>query len=446
MTAAQILIVFSLISFLIVGFFVKKSDASTFSGFTMSRGKLNWFVIAAGISMTFAGGAAILNTASLGFTFKWYTLVDPIALLIGIIISIILYKKYLSDNGTTISDLLSSNSRNLSVLIGIITSFVFVLIVAAQFVALSKLISPFFPNANPLLITFIFSTSVFAYVFWGGFNSVTKTDILQLILIVAFLIVPLLLYLIFIQNDYETSYEHTFIQMPIDYIILFSIPIVFTPLSQDINIRIKSAKNSVNGKIGLLFGAIFYFSIVLCSALIGIYLGKNNIQVTDPEQALSIFFRDYFPSFGFIGVIAALSAIVSSLDSYTLNSIISISNDLVSPTLGRKFSNTKSIIRFSAIITYVFAMSIALFFNQILGLILTSLLIYISILLPIAIANFLKIKSNIVFSISLINISVILLVEFFKINVSPKAILYPLFGICLFLIAFLIRSLRNGNK
>ena len=197
------------------------------------------------------------------------------------------------------------------------------------------------------------------------------------------------------------------------------------------------------GKIGLIIGAIFYFTIVLSSALIGIYLGKHNITLADPEQALSIFFKDHFPILGSIGVIAALSAIVSSLDSYTLNSITSISNDLINPMT--KNSDSSRIIRVSSLVTYVLAMSIALFFNQILVLVLTSLLVYIAILLPIAIANFLKIPSKQIFIISLINISAILIIEIAKFDVSPKAIYYPLFGILLFLAFYLFNILRYGK-
>ena len=87
------------------------------------RGKLGWFTIACGISMTYAGGAAILTTASIGYLFKWYALIDPIALLIGLLISVLLYRKYQENKGTTISELLSSDNKGLNVLTGIVPTF-----------------------------------------------------------------------------------------------------------------------------------------------------------------------------------------------------------------------------------------------------------------------------------------------------------------------------------
>jgi Na+/proline symporter len=154
----------------------------------MMRGKLSWFTIACGISMTYAGGAAILTTASIGYSFKWYSLIDPISLIIGLFIAVLLFNHYRDNKGTTISELLSSDYKGLNVLTGVVSSFTFILIVAAQFVALSKLLAPYFPSVNPLLITFVVSTGIFSYVFFGGFNSVTKTDILQYILITLFLV------------------------------------------------------------------------------------------------------------------------------------------------------------------------------------------------------------------------------------------------------------------
>ena len=283
MTINQILIIISIVAFLFAGYLFKKTKASSIKEYTINEGGLNWFSVAAGISMTFAGGAAILNTASLGYSFKWYTLVDPIALTIGIFIVILFYNQYQSNKGITISSLLSGRDKNLSILIGIITSFVFILIVAAQFVALSKLISPYFPSINPLFITLIFSTIIFSYVFFGGFASVTRTDVLQLLFICAFLLAPILLFILGKEapNDSTAHVDHTFSTMPMNYIILFCIPILFIPLSQDINIRIKSSSNKTNGILGLLFGAALYFSIVLAASYIGIHLGSNGVVLND---------------------------------------------------------------------------------------------------------------------------------------------------------------------
>ena len=128
MDLTQFIILLALLSFVIIGLIAKKSGMTSYDEFTMSKNKLNWFIIATGISMTFVGGAAILTTASIGYMFKWYSFIDPCALMLGIVIVLFFYKTYKKNQGTTISDLLSSNYKNLTVLIGIITSVTFVLI------------------------------------------------------------------------------------------------------------------------------------------------------------------------------------------------------------------------------------------------------------------------------------------------------------------------------
>lgn len=134
----QVIIIGAILSFLILGFVIKKDTINTISEFSISRDKLDWFPISAGISMTYAGGAALLAMSSLGYSFGWYPMVDPLALFGGILIVTFHIKKYREDKGVTISDLLSKADNKLSILIGLITTFVFILILAAQFVALSS--------------------------------------------------------------------------------------------------------------------------------------------------------------------------------------------------------------------------------------------------------------------------------------------------------------------
>jgi len=431
----QIIIIVTIISFLIIGFLIKKGKINTIGEFSINRDKLKWFPIAAGISMTYAGGAALLNMASLGYSFGWYPMVDPLALFGGIMIVIVFIKKYRKDKGVTISDLLSKTDNKLAILIGLITTFVFVLILSAQFVALSKVLIPYFPNTNPILLTLIPSTLVFSYVFLGGFSSVTKTDILQLLFVAIFLILPVLYFVATSQTTEVIENNHQFATMPLNLIILLSISLIFLPISQDVNIRVKSAKSELEAKKGLIFGVIFYGLIILTATYIGISLGESGIEIGDTEQAYSLFFKNYFPKFGVIAILAALAAIISTLDSYSLNSITSLSNDILSKVGVFKNKSQKQLINIAGGIVFILAISIALFFNQILVLVLTALLIYVSVLIPIILGKKLGVKDNYILYSSIILIIGIIIIEIFKIEIEPKAIIYPCIGIVLMLIA-----------
>ncbi|PUB90998.1 MAG: hypothetical protein DBP01_04615 [gamma proteobacterium symbiont of Ctena orbiculata] len=441
----QIAIVISILTFLGIGFwFRSKALGGTIVEFTTDRDRLTWFPIAAGISMTFAGGAAILNMASLGYTFGWYTLIDPVSLLLGILVVIFFIDAYRTDQGATIADFLSGTSKRLSYLIGLITSIVFILIVAAQFVALSKLLLPFFPQVPQWAMIVILSTGIFSYVFFGGFTSVTKTDILQFIFIALFLVTPTVLFVFFKAGTVSVA-EHQAAQfetMPVNLFILLGMPLLFTPISQDINIRAKSARNKKQAVSGLLIGGLIYSSIVIASSFIGVYLKKHGVELADPETAYTTFFQTHFEAFGILAVLAALAAIVSSTDSYALNAISSVSKDLLGEKFGALSMGKKSSIHISGIVVFTLALAIALFFQQILALILLSLLLYISILMPIALARRFNVPDGFVFWSSIAAIVGIIGIEITKIDTPPKLLIYPCIGISLILISLLISKLR----
>ncbi len=441
----QIIIIVTILSFIIIGFLIKKGKINTIGEFSINRGQLKWFPIAAGISMTYAGGAVLLNISSLGYVYKWYPIIDAIALVGAIIIVVIFIKYYKKDTGVTISDLLSNSNKKLSILIGVITTLVFILILAAQFVALSKLLIPYFPNINPNILTFIPSILIFGYVVLGGFSSVTRTDILQLFFISLFFILPVF-FILSSQHSHSIDIERiSYNKMSLNLIILLSIFFLYIPLSQDVNIRVKSALNIRQAKIGLLIGACFYVIISICSIYIGITLKENGIILADSEKAFSTFFIEYAPKFGVISIIAALAAIVSSLDSVSLNAITSISNDLLRNSIFFKTNSTKSLLKISSVISFVIGITIALYFNKILFLVLTSLLIYISTLIPIALAKKLRINDNLIFSSTLLLIIVVVTLEVFF-TIELKAIIYPLIGLVLIIIFYFIDRLilRNG--
>lgn len=441
----QIVIIASLISFLIVGLVFKTRKFVSIGEFTITKNKLKWFPVAAGISMTFAGGAALLNMASLGYTFGWYTLVDPLALIGGILIVLMFIKAYQQDNGVTISNLLSKSGRKLSVLIGIITTVVFILILAAQFVALSKLLSPYFTSVHPLILTAVLSAAIFSYVFWGGFSSVTKTDILQLVFIGLFLVAPVIYYILV---NKPASPEHSdnvieFTKMPLNLIILLSLSLLFIPLSQDVNIRVKSAVSKKQAITGLLIGAGLYATIVIISSFLGITIANSGMTLDDPELAFTTFFQTHYPTFGIMAVLAALAAIISSMDSFALNAITSVSQDLLSGVKSLKSKSYRWLINVAGLFVFVAALSIALFFNEILALILTALLIYVSVLIPIAIGKKLVIKDTLIFWSSLILIAGIVVSEMLKFDIDPKAVYYPISGVILMLLSYFLHRFNS---
>lgn len=142
----QILLLVTLLSFPIVALVTKRTygDTRTIKEFTLGRSEMTSFPIAAGISMSFVGGAATLNMASLGYQYGWSVLVDPIVVFIALILSASFANYIREGKGVTISDYLTGSSVPLKLILGITSFTVYQLLTAAQFVALGKLLSPFF--------------------------------------------------------------------------------------------------------------------------------------------------------------------------------------------------------------------------------------------------------------------------------------------------------------
>lgn len=353
----------------------------------------------------------------------------------GIILSVLFIKNYRNDTGVTISQLLSGCNKKLSLYIGIITSLIFLMIISAQFVAFSKLLAPYFPGVSTVLLVTIPSCIILLYVFRGGFAAVTNTDILQLFFMFIFLLVPVGYYLLTSRTAIPVrGSEHAlFAPMPGELMIYFFIAALFIPLSQDINIRAKSAKNVRHARVGIFSGGIFYALIVIACSYIGITLARHGVKMTDNEQAFPTFFKQFYPTFGIFPILAGMAAIWSTLDTYFVNCITAVAQDILKKTYFKKFEDRKLIIT-AGIIIFSFATFISLYFNQVLSLILTALLVYISVLIPIAIGKKIKMNDNIIFLVSIITVVAIILCEILKIKVTPKAIIYPVIG-ALFMLA-----------
>ena len=87
------------------------------------------------------------------------------------------------------------------------------------------------------------------------------------------------------------------------------------------------------------------------------------LTLKDTEQAFPIFFKEYFPKFGIIAILAALAAIISSMDSFSLNAITALSNDIVSKLKFSKKYSQNTLIKMSGIIIYLLAIIVAVWFN-----------------------------------------------------------------------------------
>ena len=109
----QILFLVFLLLFIAHGFYrTKRERVVSERDFALSNVGTSWIGVTVGISMTFVGGAATLNMSSLGYTYGWQALIDPVSVVVGLTIACVLVNRYRSNRGITFASLISYQDRS----------------------------------------------------------------------------------------------------------------------------------------------------------------------------------------------------------------------------------------------------------------------------------------------------------------------------------------------
>src|ERR1017187_3789123 len=64
-----------------------RAGTDAYGAFAVGARNFGWFLIMAGLSATFVGGAAVINLAGLGYSFGWYGLSDVIPTSVSLVVS-----------------------------------------------------------------------------------------------------------------------------------------------------------------------------------------------------------------------------------------------------------------------------------------------------------------------------------------------------------------------
>lgn len=406
------IIVLTLVSFPLVAFLFQRkrgTESGEIAHFTVGSRNRNYFSIAAGISMAFVGGAATINMASLGYQYGWSILTDPAIVFFALVITAFFAGRIRTGRGLTMADLLSGASPSLKRFLGLTSFAVYQLLTAAQFVAVGKLLAPYFPQVPIELVIIVPGVIAFFYIYLRGFDAVTNTDIFQLVLMLALYAIPLLV--IFGSHGGAPSSGRPVGVMPTPatLLIYLSLPFFFIPVSLDTSVRIEAASSLGHARAGLLLGGALYVLFVGLSIGIGVFLRTSGYTISQPESALAFFFDTYLGHFRIIGTVAVLAAIASTLDSFAFDSVASLSNDLLKPVRSGLKITEKQVVGIASLVVLVISLAVALVFQQILGLILGAMLLYVAIFIPVAFGRWLKVpdRSLLVSSIATMAVLVI---------------------------------------
>lgn len=408
-----------------------------YGAFAIGARNFGWFRIAAGLSATFIGGASVINLAGLGYSFGWYGLTDVIAtstaLLIsaGIIVPLLFKRRTISLGGY-----LRGSGKSINVTTGLLTTVVYTLITAAQIVALIRLAQPYFPIPN-WLFALIAITGVTAYVLYGGYSSVTVTDVIQFMVMTVFyfgLVGATLLIGSSVQEGEPLVTE----AMPLDMVLLLALPLLFVPISQDVHIRINSASSQRDAKIGVGLAGLFYFLFCFISVSVGVSMAASGVELQSPDDVVPHFLSNHFGALSVIPTIAIIAAVISTLDSVLFASASSLAYDFWDLLIDKQRQKDSGRPQVSTLIVVGIALVIALQAQKILGLILSALVIYVSVLLPMVIRRALKKAGNMLGILAFATLAVVTILEAVGYVTAYRAFIYS--AVHLTLVLFLPRE------
>lgn len=411
--------------FLLRRFSRSKTDA--YGSFAVGERNFGWFRITAGLSATFVGGAAVINVAGLGYTYGWSGLTDAVATSLALFLSsLFVVPRLFQRRNISLGGFLHVSGPMVNAATGLLSTVVYTLITAAQIVALIKVAQPFFPIPTPAL-ALLATIGITTYVFWGGYSAVTVTDVIQFITVGVcyFALTGLTL----LQGTVAAEPSAVAIaakSMPLDDMIILALPLLFVPVSQDLHIRINSSQSQRDARIGVTLAGLVYLVFGIISVCVGRKLAQAGVALENPDDAVAAFLSSSFGVWSIIPTFAVICVVVSSLDSVLFASASSLSYDFWDRINRRTPEKDSAHPRIATVIVLGVALVIALQAPQILRLVLSALVIYVSVLLPMMAGRFLNRNSDTLGKLAFVALAVVTVLEAIHFAPPFRAFLYTL--------------------
>ncbi len=427
MTTSSILILIAFLALVTSPYFLRrfsKATTDSYGAFAVGARNFGWFRICAGLSATFVGGAAVINLAGLGYSFGWYGLADVIPTSAALVFSaVVIVPMLAAKKAVSLGGYLRGSSKLAGAATGLLSAVVYTLICAAQIVALVKLAQPFFPVVPAPAIAAIGTIAVAGYIFFGGYSAVTVTDVIQFVVMTVFYF-ALVGGTLVLSGSAIVGASIPTQAMSTDLLLLLALPLLFVPVSQDVHIRINSAKSPHDARTGVLLAGLCYFVFGLISVSIGITMAKAGITLGNPDDAVPTFLASHFGAFAVVPTIAVVCVVVSTLDSVLFASASSLAYDFWDSVSGRTREKDSAHPRIATLIVLGVALFIAMQTPQILRLILSALVIYVAVLLPMLVGRYLQKDSRALGILAFVALAIVVALEAYGYKAAFRAFLY----------------------
>ncbi len=316
--------------------------AKTIEQYAVGDRNFSTYNLVGTIFATWIGSVALFNTLSQGFIVG----ISYVFIILGDVVNLILYArlgKYFHarfKSAISIGDIIEPGFGVLARIIsGIISSLVCLCYITAQLKGINLLFEYFF--AIPHFVSIGLSTLIImAYSTLGGVNAVVKTDKLQFIIILLFIL--LLLNNVAPKSFSDLSIEK--LELCLDYhfyhkyfglFISFLIPLMLPHVIQ----RILISKNDTQCKNAFYISAILSFVFYLICIILGIFAFSLNPKLDESHVLLFLLEKNLGPGMLGVGFIGVMSILISTVDSFMNIAAVNLSHDVLKPLFGGRFNS-----------------------------------------------------------------------------------------------------------
>ena len=418
-------------------FFVIKNKSSSSDGYYLYNNKLGTLLLTFTIIATQIGGGVVVGVADESYKVGFASLLYPLGGLTGLLIVAFIFGDFLKNTELpTISAIFEkkykfSSARKCS---SIISSLSLFSIMVAQGVAIRHLLdSVGFDNT---LLFILIWCSVIMYTSFGGIKAVIHTNILQITLISAALLIILFSTL----SNFDLTSINLSSSTEINYYSVlewFIWPCCYMLIEQDMAQLFFSAKSKNTVKNASIMAAVGIFILATIPAIIGVIA---NAQPLYAKNGVLLFFTKTYLSATIYGItaIAIILAITSTVDSLLC---------AISSNIAYDFSIAKSHSQYLPILTTtigILSLIIVFYCENIINILMLSYSFCVSTLFIPSVLGFLlpefKLqKSSVVFSslFGMISLVILLLI---KSNFTYLSILFSAIG---YLLPLIFRYHKN---
>ncbi len=370
---------------LIVIGFVGAGKAKDSDHYLVANRGLTLPVLVGTIIAGWLGAGTVVGHANIsysnGFGALWWVAGGTVAISIVIAIS----KKLRRFDLYTVPDLLELRYGPIAKIIGSITIIIaFTGIVGSQIKAMSYVLEAV-TSIDPKFGAIIGALLVIFYTVMGGMYSVAYTDVLQyaMLLIGLLIAAPIALNAAGGFSGWEATLPATHFEptggLGISGALAIALPfLMLATVDQNLYQRMYSAKSADTARKGAVFGLIGGVTVMLLVFVIAV---SSAVLFPDinPDLAVYIISTDLLnPFIGMILLLAILSIVMSTADSYLLSPATNISKDLYNRFINPNATDRQILIvtRISVVVLGFIGLAGALWFDTFLGFMLVGYTVY----------------------------------------------------------------------